>query len=53
MLAVSDTSPLGYLIVVEQAELLARLFDTVFIPPVVVRKLITKFQLLLHTRYAR
>lgn len=39
MLAVSNTSPLRYLIAVEQTSLLVQLFDTVLIPPAVFREL--------------
>ena len=39
MLAVSDTSPLRYLIAVEKADLLVQLFATVLIPPAVAREL--------------
>ncbi|MBE9042134.1 DUF3368 domain-containing protein [Oscillatoriales cyanobacterium LEGE 11467] len=35
MLVVSNTSPISYLVVIEQIDLLARLFERIFIPEVV------------------
>ncbi|MDY6939481.1 MAG: hypothetical protein SWY16_17760 [Cyanobacteriota bacterium] len=35
MLVVSNTSPISYLVVIEQIDLLSRLFERIFIPEVV------------------
>ena len=35
MLVVSNTSPISYLVVIEQIDLLSRLFECIFIPEVV------------------
>ena len=39
MIAVSDTSPLNYLVLIGEVDLLTRLFSRVVIPPAVVREL--------------
>ena len=39
MIVVSNTSPLHYLIAVQQAEVLPQLFETIHVPPAVIREL--------------
>jgi predicted nucleic acid-binding protein len=39
MIVVSNTSPLYYLIAVQQAEILPQLFETIYVPPAVIREL--------------
>ena len=39
MIAVSDTSPLSYLVLVGEGDLLGALFDEIWIPPVVADEL--------------
>ncbi len=39
MIVVSNTSPLYYLITVQQAEVLPQLFETINVPPAVIREL--------------
>jgi predicted nucleic acid-binding protein len=39
IVVVSDTSPLHYLVLVEQVEVLPRLFDEVLVPPAVLREM--------------
>ena len=40
MIAVADTSPLCYLILIDEIGLLSRLFDRVFVPPAVISELL-------------
>jgi predicted nucleic acid-binding protein len=39
MIVVSDTSPLHYLVLIDQVEVLPRLFDRVIVPPAVISEL--------------
>ncbi len=39
MIVVSDTSPLNYLVLIEEIELLPKLFERVYIPPSVIEEL--------------
>jgi predicted nucleic acid-binding protein len=39
MIVIADATPLNYLILIDQAELLPRLFDRILIPPAVFAEL--------------